>query len=132
MFKVLNRIFLGIFSILIGGEAPFIVNETLNYSASFSGVKAGAGSLRIINEDENSFHIQFRAKTNKLASYVFPVNDIIDIWIDKRNLTPILIKENISEGNYKRKNIIKFLQSKGKAIINNTDTISFNSNVHSP
>ena len=132
MFKILKGICLGIFSILIGGETPFIVNETLNYSASFSGVKAGTGSLKIINEDENSFHIQFRAKTNKLTSYVFPINDIIDIWIDKEKLTPILIKENISEGNYKRKNIIMFFQRKGKAIINNRDTISFNSNVHSP
>ena len=132
MFKVLKKIFLGIFSILIGGETPFIVNETLNYSASFSGVKAGTGSLKIINEDENSFHVQFRAKTNKLTSYVFPINDIIDIWVDKKKLTPILIKENISEGNYKRRNIIKFFQNKGTAIINNRDTISFNSDIHSP
>ena len=132
MFKILKGICLGTFSILIGGEIPFIVHETLNYSASFSGVKAGTGSLKIINEDEYSFHIQFRARTNKLTSYVFPINDIIDIWIDKKKLTPILIKENINEGNYKRKNTIKFFQSKGKAIINNIDTISFNSNVHSP
>jgi len=132
LFKVLKKIFLGIFSILIGGETPFIVNETLNYSASFSGVKAGTGSLKIINEDENSFHVQFRAKTNKLTSYVFPINDIIDIWVDKKKLTPILIKENISEGNYKRRNIIKFFQNKGTAIINNRDTISFNSDIHSP
>ena len=132
MFKILKGICLGIFSILIGGETPFIVNETLNYSASFSGVKAGTGSLKIINEDENSFHVQFRAKTNKLTSYVFPINDIIDIWVDKKKLTPILIKENISEGNYKRRNIIKFFQNKGTAIINNRDTISFNSDIHSP
>lgn len=125
-------ILLGIFSILTGEKAPFIIHETLNYSASFSGIKAGTGSLKVINEDEKSFHIQFRAKTNRLTSYVFPINDIIDIWIDKKKLTPILIKENISEGNYKRKNTIKFFQKRGKAIINNKDTISFNSNVHSP
>ena len=132
MFKVLKRVCLVISSILIGGENPFIIDETLNYSASFSGVKAGTGSLKVINEYEDSFHIQFRAKTNRLTSYIFPINDIIDIWIDKEELTPILIKENINEGNYKRKNTIKFFQSKGKAIINNIDTISFNSYVHSP
>ena len=132
MFEILKGICLLISSILIGGVNPFVVDETLNYSASFSGVKAGTGSLKVINEYEDSFHIQFRAKTNKLTSYIFPINDIIDIWIDKEKLTPILIKENINEGNYKRKNTIKFFQNKGKAIINNKDTISFNSNVHSP
>ena len=132
MFTILKIIFLGIFSILIGKETPFNVGETLNYSASFSGVKAGEGSLKIIKEEKNNYHIQFRAKTNKLTSYIFPIDDIIDIWIDKKDLTPIMIKENISEGSYKRKNTIKIFQNKGKAIINNKDTISFSSNVHSP
>ena len=132
MFTLLKIILLGSSSILIGESTPFIVGETLNYSASFSGVKAGRGSLKIIKEDGNSFHIQFHAKTNKLTSYFFPINDIIDIWIDKVELTPILIKENISEGSYKRKNTINFFQNKGKAIINNKDTISFNTSVHSP
>ena len=116
MFKILKGIYLLISSILIGGVNPFVVDETLNYSASFSGVKAGTGSLRVINEYEDSFHIQFRAKTNKITSYIFPINDIIDIWIDKEKLTPILIKENINEGNYKRKNPKKFFKKKGKAI----------------
>ena len=132
MFEILKGICLLISSILIGGENPFIVDETLNYSASFSGVKAGTGSLKVINEYEDSFHIQFRAKTNKLTSYVFPIDDTIDIWIDKKKLTPILIKENINEGNYKRKSTIEFFQNKGKATINNRDTIRFNSNLHSP
>ena len=132
MFAHLKILLLGAFSILIGQKSPFTVGEILNYSASFSGIKAGTGSLKIIDEDENSFHIQFRAKTNKITDYVFPINDIIDIWIDKTKLTPILIQENISEGNYKRKNTIKFFQSKGEAIINNKDTIMFNANVHSP
>ena len=73
MFKILKGICLVNFSILIGGENPFIVDETLNYSASFSGVKAGTGSLKVINEYEDSFHIQFRAKTNKITSYIFPI-----------------------------------------------------------
>ena len=132
MFKILKGICLGTFSVLIGGETPFFIHETLNYSASFSGVKAGTGSLKVINEDENSFHIQFRAKTNKLTSYVFPIDDTIDIWIDKKKLAPILIKENINEGNYKRKSTIEFFQNKGMATINNRDTIRFNSNLHSP
>ena len=78
MFTFLKILLLGTFSILIGQKSPFTVGEILNYSASFSGIKAGTGSLKIINEDENSFHIQFRAKTNKITNYVFPINDIID------------------------------------------------------
>ena len=132
MFTFLRFLFLGTFSILYCSEYPFNVGETLNYSVSFSNVKAGKGSLKIIQEDDSTFHIRFQAKTNKLTSFIYPIDDIIDIWLDKTTLTPVILKEDISEGNYKRKRIIRFFQNEGNLVINNKDTVKFKPNAHSP
>ena len=123
------------FSLLYGLKYPFNIGETLKYKASFSGIPAGIGTLKIINEEiiqnKNTFHIQFQAKTNGFTNFIFPINDIIDVWIDKKTLMPIQIRENISEGNYKRTRYLEIFQNKGYAIINEKDIINYNTKIHS-
>ena len=128
--------FLLFLSIINGSNNPFNVGETLNFKASFSGVPAGKAKLKIIKEDtiqnKESLHIRFQAQTTGITNYIFPINDIIDLWIDKESLTPLLLKEKISQGTYKKEKELKFFQDNGFAIINNKDTITFKSEVHSP
>ncbi len=125
-----------ILSILYGNESPFNIGETLIYNASFSGLPAGEGSLHIIKQDTiqstTAYYIQFKAKTSGITNYLFPINNIIDIWLDKESLLPIRIKEKISEGKYKRNRDFNYFKNKGYIIINKIDTINVKSNFHSP
>jgi len=123
-------------STLYGTITPFNVGETLIYNASFSGIPAGKGYLNVIKEDtiENriTFHIQFKAKTTGITNYLFPINNVIDIWLDKKSLLPIKIIEKISEGEYRKNKELIYFRNKGYAIINNKDTINIKSDFHSP
>ena len=131
--KILTTLFL---SILYGTIAPFNIGETLIYNASFSGIPAGRATLKVIKEDniqnKKTFHIQFKAKTSGITNYLFPINNIIDIWLDKTSLLPIRIKEKISEGNYKKNRELNYFKNKGYVILNNKDTINIKSDFHSP
>ena len=131
--RLLTLLFL---SILYGTITPFKVGETLIYNASFSGIPAGRASLSVIKREtiQNSiaFHIQFKAKTNGITNYLFPIDNIIDIWLDEKLLLPIRIKEKISEGKYKKNKELNYFKNKGYAIINNKDTINIKSDFHSP
>ena len=117
--KLLSILFL---SILYANTAAFNVGETLIYNASFSGIPSGIGSLNVVKKDtiqnKITFHIQFKAKTSGITNFLFPINNIINIWLDEKSLLPVRIEKKISEGNYKYFKEINFFKDKGYAIIN--------------
>ena len=114
---------------------PPNVGETLFYKASFRGIHAASASLEVIKktviEKDSVYHIQFKAKTKSVFSYIFPIDDKIDIWIDVSTFLPVKITERIREGNFKRSTNLVFNRKDNYAIIDN-DTLKIEKYTQSP
>ena len=123
------------FSFLCGTNVPFKVGESLNYKASFSGIDAATGRLEVLGiemiNNVSTYHVRFSANTHGVANFLFPIRDVIDLWLDKNSLAPIRVKKDISEGKYKKKSKSDLSQNQGFAIVRN-DTISIGKGTHSP
>ena len=121
---------------LQASDIPFKIGETLKYKASFSSIPAGSAILKVIKKeiinDINTFHIRFKAQTEGFTDLIFPIDDVINIWLEENSLLPIKIEEIINEGKYSRKKLYIIYQSQGYGIINNEDTLKFEEEVHSP
>jgi hypothetical protein len=128
------------FSFLCGTNVPFKVGESLNYKASFSGIDAATGRLEVLGIEKinnvSTYHVQFSANTHGFANFLFPIRDVIDLWLDENSLVPIRVKKNISERKYKKKSVSNLFQNQGFAIVRNdtisNDTISMGMGTHSP
>ena len=123
------------FSYLCGTNVPFKVGESLNYKASFSGIDAATGRLEVLGietiNNVSTYHVRFSANTHGFANFLFPIRDVIDLWLDENSLAPIRVKKDISEGKYKKKSMSNLSQNQGFAIVRN-DTISMGMGTHSP
>ena len=40
------------------------------------------------------YHVQFSAKTKGIMNYVLPIEDQIELWIDKKSLLPLRIQQH--------------------------------------
>ena len=127
--------FLFLFSYVFGKNIPFDVGEILNYNASFSNIKAARGSLKVLNKETingvKTYHVQFTAYTKGITDYLFPIDDVIDLWLTEDSLIPVRVKTDIHEGKYHKKSHMDLYQDSEYAIIGN-DTISIESGTHSP
>ena len=123
------------FSYLCGTNVPFKVGESLKYNAAFSGIDAATGRLEVLGietiNNVSTYHVRFSANTHGVANYLFPIRDVIDLWLDENSLVPIRVKKNISEGKYKKKSESDLSHNQGFAIVRN-DTISMGKGTHSP
>ena len=123
------------FSCLFGKSYPFKDGESLHYKALFSGIEAGKGLLEVIGKDivnnTSVLHVRFSAKTHGFIDHLYPINDVIDIWLNENSLLPIKVKKYISQGNYKKEREIYLDQESQYAIIKG-DTISIPEIIHSP
>ena len=123
------------FSYLCGTNVPFKVGESLKYNAAFSGIDAATGRLEVLGietiNNVSTYHVRFSANTHGVANFLFPIRDVIDLWLDKNSLAPIRVKKNISEGKYKKRSESNLSQNQGFAIVRN-DTISIEKGTHSP
>ncbi len=124
-----------VFTFLHASTLPFQVGETLHYQASFSGIDAATGKLEVLGKkslgDSSAFHVRFSAETHGFADYLFPIKDVIDLWLDEKTLYPMKIVKDINEGKYKKKTNIDLLQEDQMAIIQ-LDTIPIPIGTHSP
>lgn len=120
---------------IIYSQNQLPVTGTLNYKVSFSGINAATGELRILENDtiENtqSNHLQLIIRTTGITDKLYPINDKIDIWLEKETYRTIKIEKDINEGNYRKKSVTKFYQKNNFAIIN-SDTITIPSDCQSP
>mgnify|MGYP001399456778 FL=1 len=111
------------------------IGTTLSYKVSFSGVNAATGKLKILEndtiEDVQASHLQLIIKTIGITDKLYPINDKIDIWLEKETHRTMKIEKNINEGNYRKKTITIFYQKNNFAIIN-SDTINIPSDCQSP
>ena len=128
-------LFLFLFSFVSGKDIPFDVGEILNYDASFSNIKAARGSLKVLNKETvngvKTYHVQFTAYTKGITDYLFPIDDVIDLWLTEDSLIPVRVKTDIHEGKYHKKSRLDLYHDSGYAIAGN-DTIPMQSGTHSP
>ena len=134
--KIIKIIFtILIFSIAHGESQNLQVGENLKYNVSFSGIPAGKGTLKIIGKEkvnnQQTYRVQFTAKTTGLINRLFPINDTIDIWLSENQLLPLRIHSTINEGNYHSKRRTNLYQSLGYSIVN-MDTVHIENGTHSP
>ena len=70
-----------------------IVGEKLIYSASFKGIEAAKAKLEVVDTVEinkiKTYHVRFTAKSIGITDYIFPIKDVIDIWLSKNSLETI-------------------------------------------
>ena len=127
--------FLFLFSFVSGENIPFDVGEILNYDASFSNIKAARGSLKVLEQETvngvKTYHVQFTAYTKGITDYLFPIDDVIDLWLTEDSLIPVRVMTDIHEGKYHKKRNLDRYHDSGYAIAGN-DTIPMQSGTHSP
>jgi len=113
----------------------FDIGEVLKYDAYFSNINAAEGSLKIIGiekiDNADTYHVQFIAKTKGITNRIFPINDVIDLWLDKGDLLPHRVKSSIREGKFRKNEDIYFYQ-KDRYAIKNKKKINLEGDVHSP
>ena len=114
---------------------PFKPGETLRYNASFGGVSAANASLKVIGKEEfndiMTFHVQFTARSKGLISYLFPINDKIDLWLSEDSLFTIKESSIIKEGSYEYSREMIFDHQSGSALLEN-DTLQIPKGTQSP
>jgi hypothetical protein len=128
-------LFLFLFSFVSGKDIPFEIGEILNYDASFSNIKAARGSLKVLDKETvngvKTYHVQFTAYTKGITDYLFPIDDVIDLWLTEDSLITVRVKTDIHEGKYHKKSHLDLYHDSGYAIAGN-DTIPMQSGTHSP
>ena len=111
------------------------IGEVLKYEASFSNINAGEGSLKIFGiekiKDNETYHVQFKANTKGLTNKIFPIRDVIDLWLDKKSLLPLRVKSSIREGRYRKEEDIYLFQKENYAL-KDDKKILIKENTHSP
>ena len=110
-------------------------DETLMYSAYFSGIHVANATLKskrtITLENQDILNIEFKAHSRSTVKYIFPINDIISIDVDKESWQPIRVEKKLREGNYIHNSIAEFFLEK-KLFIFNNDTIPFSDPIMNP
>jgi len=116
-------------------DIPFKPGETLKYNASFGGVPAANASLKVIGkkklDDIMTYHVQFTAKSKGLISYLFPINDKIDLWLSEDSLFTIKESSFIKEGSYEYSREMIFNHQSGNVLLEN-DTLQIPKGTQSP
>tara|TARA_Y100001970_G_C14000362_1_gene733016 strand:+ start:70 stop:738 length:669 start_codon:yes stop_codon:yes gene_type:complete len=110
-------------------------DEILNYSAYFSGIHIANATLKskqIINSiNQEILTIEFSAKSKSTFKYIYIIDDIISIDVEKKTWEPIRVEKKLREGDYIHNSITKFNKDERKFIFNN-DTISYPEKVMNP
>ena len=126
---------LTLISVSLYGNIPFKISETLHYKASFSGVNAARGTLKVVNKEKlnniMTYHVQFTAKSLGIVDHLFPINDKIDIWLSEDSLLTIKSSSNIQEGKYQYSQDI-IIDHKTGIAYSNQDTFFVKTKTHSP
>lgn len=122
-------------SLNYGQNIPFRAGERLTYTLQFNVIKMGRGYLSIEANDTISgvqtYHVKFRAKTNRFADKIYKVRDKIDIWLNQSDLTMLKLVKEINEGNYHKTYNTSIDYNNSIAIVNN-DTLKITGAVRDP
>ena len=112
---------------------PLYSGETLKYVVSFKRINVGEAIFKINEENFNNnilYHIESNIKSNKYLSYIYKLNDTVDIWVNSKNFSLIKVKKDIREGSYK--NNYKAQINKNNELISNNIHLKLENNVYDP
>lgn len=98
----------------------FQPGEKFDYKVNWMGIPIGTASLHvkeIINRNgRDLYHVVAQAKTTGFFSKIYFLDDVMQSYIDKQTLLPIIYEEKIHEGKRKSEMAIEFNQTNGVAI----------------
>ena len=132
----MNLLIIFFFSLSLAfSSASMKIGEKLKYRAYFGGVPAAEASLEIIGKEKLNgtitYHVRFSARSKGIISYLFPINDKIDLWLTEDSFLTVKESLRIREGNYKKSQEMILNHNKNFVVLN-SDTLTIPSNTHSP
>jgi hypothetical protein len=93
-------------------------HETLSYRLTFLGVTAGYARFTILGktivDGRHAWHLHVRGWTSQFLSVFYPVNNIMDYYLDVKTLVPIRIAVTKNERKKFTDEIILYDQEKGQ------------------
>jgi len=98
-------------------ETVFQSGEELNYRLRYGFLTAADATLTVGNSyifNQPVFHLVAQGKTAGSFDFFYKVRNKYESYIDKENLLPLLYVENVKEGNYTRKDRVRFYQDQQK------------------
>ncbi len=93
------------------------------YSVVGAYILAGDATFTCVNEQlngKNVYHIEGIGNSNSKYDFIFKVRDKYESWVDTATFLPIKFSRKISEGKYKKTELINFNQATHKATTLNT------------
>jgi hypothetical protein len=94
-----------------GQKAPYKAGEKISYIIHYGFINGGVATLQLYNdtlEGKDVLHSYFIAQTTGMADAIFRVKDIYESYINPVTELPLKSVRNISEGKYKKFNIVLF------------------------
>lgn len=92
-------------------DIPYKSGEKITYDIHYGIINAGIATLEINSAEEDgqqAFHSYFLAKTTGLADVLFKVRDVYESYINPDTELPFKSIRDISEGRYKKYNVVLF------------------------
>jgi len=106
-----------------GGEIaipPFGVGERLTFEIKYGFVSAGAAVIGIPEiareRGRDCYHIVSVAESNAFFSVFFPVRDVVESFLDARELVTIKFEKRLSEGDFRAHDLVIFDHDRHVAI----------------
>jgi hypothetical protein len=109
--------FLVLLSDLPGQNPAYQVGEKVEYIIHYGLINGGIASLELKKdtiEGKEVLHSVFVARTTGLADAIFKVKDIYESFINPKTQLPVKSIRNVSEGKYRRYNVVLFDHSTRK------------------
>jgi len=94
-----------------GQKVSYQAGERVNYIVHYGAINGGEATLDIVKDTtfgRELWHAKMDARTTGIADALFRVRDIYEVYMDPATELPVRSIRNISEGRYKRYNVVLF------------------------
>jgi len=112
-------------------SAFLILGESITLDAHFSFLKLGELRLEVVGESvvdsDTLIHYRSLLKSNPALRFLFIIEDLVESWVEKGTLRPILSTRHIQEKNFKKKETIRFDWQKGYVFYPDHDSVPVDS-----
>ncbi|MCX7886597.1 MAG: DUF3108 domain-containing protein [Verrucomicrobiae bacterium] len=106
-----------------GGELPFRVGEKLCYRIYWGPLEAGVASLEVAGvemvEGRGCYRFVARAQTSGLVDMLFHVDNVLESWMDAKELCSVRYRQRRIEGKRVRHSETRYDYEAGRCVITN-------------